>query len=111
MLLNFLQANTKANVRISSLKLIHVSARSGYSVYSSCDSAIIFKLNNQSICFEILAGKKNHEYREIRPTNAKKYITYLCSGKEYKADEECPFGQLNILRPDTHKQYRHHFRL
>ena len=39
---------------------------------------------------EILAGKKNHEYREIRPTNAKKYITYLCSGKEYKADEELP---------------------
>ena len=26
---------------------------------------------------EILAGKKTHEYREIRPTNAKKYITYL----------------------------------
>lgn len=25
---------------------------------------------------EILAGKKTHEYREIRPTNAKKYITY-----------------------------------
>ena len=22
---------------------------------------------------EILAGKKTHEYREIRPTNAKKY--------------------------------------
>lgn len=39
---------------------------------------------------EILAGKKTHEYREIRPTNAKKYITYLCSGKEYKADEELP---------------------
>ncbi len=39
---------------------------------------------------EILAGKKTHEYREIRPTNAKKYITYLCGGKEYKADEELP---------------------
>ena len=35
---------------------------------------------------EILAGKKTHEYREIRPTNAKKYITYLCGGKEYPAD-------------------------
>ncbi len=39
---------------------------------------------------EILAGKKNHEYREIRPTNAHKYITYLCNGKEYRADEELP---------------------
>ena len=39
---------------------------------------------------EILAGTKTHEYREIRPTNAKKYITYLCNGKEYKADEELP---------------------
>ena len=26
---------------------------------------------------EILAGKKTHEYREIRPTNAKKYITLI----------------------------------
>ncbi len=39
---------------------------------------------------EILAGKKNHEYREIRPTNAHKYITYLCNGKEYRTDEELP---------------------
>lgn len=39
---------------------------------------------------EILAGKKTHEYREIRPTNAKKYITYLCGGKEYQVDEELP---------------------
>lgn len=37
---------------------------------------------------EILAGTKTHEYREIKPTNAKKYITYLCGGKEYKVDEE-----------------------
>ena len=39
---------------------------------------------------EILAGKKTHEYREIRPTNAKKYITYLCGGKEYPTDAELP---------------------
>lgn len=39
---------------------------------------------------DILEGKKTHEYREIRPTNAKKYITYRCDGKEYKADEELP---------------------
>ena len=37
-----------------------------------------------------MVGKKTHEYREIRPTNAKKYITYLCDGKEYKADDELP---------------------
>ena len=39
---------------------------------------------------EILSGTKTHEYREIRPINAKKYITYLCGGKEYKVDEELP---------------------
>lgn len=39
---------------------------------------------------KILTGAKNHEYREIRPTNAKKYITYLCGGKEYSADAELP---------------------
>lgn len=39
---------------------------------------------------EILSGKKTHEYREIRPTNAKKYITYLCGGVEYQVDEELP---------------------
>lgn len=47
---------------------------------------------------EILAGKKFHEYREIRPTNAKKYITYLCGGKEYKADEELPEkGEVELM--------------
>lgn len=51
----------------------------------------ILTLSVKQIYFdEILAGKKTHEYREIRPTNAKKYITYLCGGKEYKADEELP---------------------
>ena len=39
---------------------------------------------------EILAGTKKHECREIRPTNAKKYITYMCGGKEYQVDEELP---------------------
>lgn len=39
---------------------------------------------------EILAGTKTHEYREIRPTNAKRYITYVCGGKEYPADAELP---------------------
>ena len=46
---------------------------------------------------EILASKKKHEYREIRPTNAKKYITYLCDGKKYQVDEELPEeGEVDI---------------
>lgn len=55
---------------------------------------------------EILAGNKTHEYREIRPTNAKKYITYLCGGKEYKADEELPEEgdvELNPIKYDAIK--------
>ena len=48
---------------------------------------------------EILAGKKTHEYREIRPTNAKKYITYLCGGKEYPADAELPEEGEAELKP------------
>lgn len=55
---------------------------------------------------EILAGTKTHEYREIRPTNAKKYITYLCGGKEYKVDEELPEeGEivLNAIKYDAIK--------
>lgn len=39
---------------------------------------------------EILAGKKTHEYREIRPTNAKKYINYVCGGKEYNDPNDLP---------------------
>ena len=39
---------------------------------------------------EILSGKKTVETREIRPTNAKKYIKYECNGKEYDADEDLP---------------------
>lgn len=39
---------------------------------------------------EILAGKKTKETREIRPTNARKYIKYVCGGKEYDADAELP---------------------
>ena len=45
------------------------------------------------------AGKKTHEYREIRPTNAKKYITYLCGGKEYPADAELPEEGEAELKP------------
>ena len=72
---------------------------------------------------EILAGKKTHEYREIRPTNAKKYITYLCGGKEYPADAELPEEgevELKPIKYDaiklltgayTGKQYHYRFHL
>lgn len=35
---------------------------------------------------EILAGTKKQEFREIRPTNAKKYFRYVLNGKEYDED-------------------------
>lgn len=36
---------------------------------------------------EILAGKKTHEYREVRPSNTKKYVHLLCEGKFYEDDD------------------------
>lgn len=39
---------------------------------------------------EILAGKKTHEYREIRPTNAKRYIRYKLNGKLYEDADDVP---------------------
>lgn len=38
---------------------------------------------------EILAGKKTHEYREIRPTNAKKYITTYVAVKNIRLMQNC----------------------
>ena len=32
---------------------------------------------------EIISGKKTQEFREIRPTNAKKYFRYVLNGKMY----------------------------
>lgn len=37
---------------------------------------------------EIIAGIKKQEFREIRPTTAKKYINYKCNGKIYTDDRE-----------------------
>lgn len=48
---------------------------------------------------EILTGKKKHEYREIRPTNARRYIKYVCGGKEYDADAELPEDGEVELKP------------
>lgn len=47
---------------------------------------------------EILAGTKTHEYREITPTNAKKYINYICDGKVYAKEEDLPEeGELDVI--------------
>lgn len=36
---------------------------------------------------EILAGTKTHEYREVRPSNTKKYVHLLCEGKYFEDDD------------------------
>lgn len=41
---------------------------------------------------EILAGEKTHEYREIRPNNAKKYFRYETAGKLYENADDIPDG-------------------
>lgn len=46
---------------------------------------------------EILAGKKTHEYREVRPSNTKKYVHLLCEGKYYE-DDDPAFDETN---PDS----------
>ena len=47
---------------------------------------------------EILSGEKTVETREIRPTNASKYIKYECDGKEYEADAELPEeGEIDVV--------------
>ena len=46
---------------------------------------------------EILAGKKTHEYREVRPSSTKKYVHLLCEGKFYE-DDDPTFDETN---PDS----------
>ena len=36
---------------------------------------------------KILAGEKDHEYREVRPNNANKYVYYRNNGKDYEAKD------------------------
>lgn len=36
---------------------------------------------------EILAGKKTHEYREVRPNNTKRYVHLLCEGRYFDDDD------------------------
>ena len=49
---------------------------------------------------EIRAGKKKQETREIKPTNAGKYIYYRCEGKDYtvkEIDQIPPVSPVEIL--------------
>lgn len=47
---------------------------------------------------EILSGEKNQEFREIRPTTAKKYIRYVCGGKEYGDPGDLPEdGEVGVV--------------
>ena len=57
---------------------------------------------------EILAGTKTHEYREIRPNNSNKYITYISGDKEYKLYENIPEeekdnSELKVIKYDAIK--------
>lgn len=51
---------------------------------------------------EILAGTKTHEYREIRPNNAKRYFRYELNGKLYETTYDMPSdeeedGDVNLV--------------
>ena len=39
---------------------------------------------------EILAGTRTHEYRDIFPSNEKRFIRYVLNGKEYTSLQEMP---------------------
>lgn len=56
---------------------------------------------------EIVKGTKKNEYREVRPTNSHRYITYSYAGKEYKKYSDIPEDaeevDVNIIRYDAIK--------
>ena len=48
-------------------------------------------LNLKRIYFnQILAGEKTHEYRDIFPENAKKFVYYTIGDRTFAGDEELP---------------------
>ena len=48
-------------------------------------------LNLKRIYFDqILSGEKTHEYRDIFPENAKKFVYYTIGDRTFAADEELP---------------------
>lgn len=55
---------------------------------------------------EIIAGIKKQEFREIRPTTSKKYINYLCGGKEYSNPDELPDGDVVEIKPINYDAIR-----
>ena len=45
----------------------------------------------------IMQGRKVQEYREVRPTNQKKFLKFICNGKELSYDEAMPDdGEIDI---------------
>ncbi|MDO4159688.1 MAG: ASCH domain-containing protein [Prevotellaceae bacterium] len=47
---------------------------------------------------EIVAGTKTHECRDVTPLNSKKYIRYVCDGKEYVNDADLPQeGEVDVV--------------
>lgn len=45
----------------------------------------------------IMQGRKVQEFREVRPTNGKRLVKFLCNGNEYAYDEELPEdGEIDI---------------
>ncbi len=53
---------------------------------------ILSLIIKQKFFDDIIAGIKRQEFREIRPTTAKKYINYRCQGKEYNNPDDLPEG-------------------
>ena len=48
-------------------------------------------LNLKRVFFdEILAGTRTHEYRDIFPSNQRRFIRYVLNGKEYTSLQEMP---------------------
>lgn len=45
---------------------------------------------------EILTGTKTHEYREIRPNNAKRYFGYQHNGKLYDNADDVPEDDMSV---------------
>jgi putative sterol carrier protein len=45
---------------------------------------------------EILAGTKKVETREIRPSNAKDYVSYVVDGVEYEREGDIPDGDSEV---------------
>lgn len=46
---------------------------------------------------EILAGKKDFERREIKPSNVVNYVSFIVDSKEYEREEDIPDGDSEVM--------------